>query len=101
MPQALVLLIIIVIIIVILIGIESPSITIMITIRSNRVNADQREGGTAMKPMIGISAMALLAAGGWALAGRAKPPSPAARLERAGLREGSSGRGGRSQVGGV
>ena len=54
-----------------------------------------------MKAMIGISATILLAAGGWALAGRAQPPSPAARLERAVLREGPSGRGDRSQEGGV
>src|SRR6266568_2914909 len=101
MLRALVLLIIIVIIIVILIGIESPSITITITMRSNRVDAVQREGGTPMKPMIGISAMALLAAGGWAVGGRARPPSPAASLEPAVLREGPSGRGDRAQEGGV
>jgi uncharacterized protein YjbI with pentapeptide repeats len=54
-----------------------------------------------MKLMIGISAMALLAAGGWAVGGRARPPSPAASLEPAVLREGPSGRGDRSQEGGV
>jgi uncharacterized protein YjbI with pentapeptide repeats len=54
-----------------------------------------------MKPMIGISAMALLAAGGWGMGARARPPAPAARLEPAVLREEPGGRGDRSPEGGV